>query len=376
MTIVELVEGDITHEQADAIVNAANSSLLGGGGVDGAIHQAGGPAILDECRGIRAERYPEGLPTGRAVVTSAGDLRATWVIHTVGPVYGNSSDPEADLTSCHVEALAVADQVGAKSVAFPAISTGVFGYPIYEAARVSLRAVRATQTEVERVRFVLFGMQVLNEFVDALRLLEHEASPARRVRERTMKSSRRTQPLPEGRARISYRRRFDAGEYQRLALGLRPMAMEDKWFIYLDDDSLYFHRSWTGVCIYTVRLRAAGRAWEVVEAWVNRASDQYRGVDDAYDAGVLSFLVERLLLGRKIAFPNKPSFVDLSVAVDFIASKLETGDHGAVADACVEERGAVRGLPTPREYRLDAIADVASLYTGRRCAPSTPEGPS
>jgi O-acetyl-ADP-ribose deacetylase len=160
----EAVQGDITHEAVDAIVNAATSSLLGGGGVDGAIHRRGGPAILAECRAVRAERYPDGLPTGQAVATTAGDLPARWVIHTVGPVYSASEDRSELLASCHNEALRVADEVGAASVAFPAISTGVYGYPVESAARVAVAAVRAAVTRVELVRFVLFDEETHRAF--------------------------------------------------------------------------------------------------------------------------------------------------------------------------------------------------------------------
>ena len=153
---IDLVEGDITEQGVDAIVNAANSSLLGGGGVDGAIHRKGGPEILAECREIRRTRYPDGLPTGRAVATTAGNLPARWVIHTVGPVYARSSDPQGELASCHLESLRVADELGVTVVAFPAISTGVYGYPLEEAAPVAISAVRGAGTSVEEVRFVLF----------------------------------------------------------------------------------------------------------------------------------------------------------------------------------------------------------------------------
>jgi O-acetyl-ADP-ribose deacetylase (regulator of RNase III) len=161
---IVLVEGDITAQEVDAIVNAANSSLMGGGGVDGAIHRRGGPAILAECREIRRTRYPDGLPTGRAVATTAGDLPARWVIHTVGPVHSRSEDRSGLLASCHTESLRVADELGARSVAFPAISTGVYGYPLAEAARVALRAVREATTRVEEVRFVLFGAEAFAAF--------------------------------------------------------------------------------------------------------------------------------------------------------------------------------------------------------------------
>jgi O-acetyl-ADP-ribose deacetylase (regulator of RNase III) len=161
---IRLVQGDITEQEVDAVVNAANSSLLGGGGVDGAIHRRGGPEILAECRRLRAERFPDGLPTGRAVATTAGRLPARWVIHTVGPVHSTSEDRSGLLASCHTESLRVADELGASSVAFPAISTGVYGYPLDEAAPVALRAVREADTRVEEVRFVLFDRTALEAF--------------------------------------------------------------------------------------------------------------------------------------------------------------------------------------------------------------------
>ncbi|MFJ8697889.1 O-acetyl-ADP-ribose deacetylase [Streptomyces ardesiacus] len=156
MPTLTLVQGDITLEHADAIVNAANSSLLGGGGVDGAIHRRGGPAILAECRRLRAGHLGKGLPTGRAVATTAGDLDARWVIHTVGPVYSGSEDRSALLASCYRASLRVADELGARTVAFPAISTGVYRWPLDDAARIAVETVREADTAVEEVRFVLF----------------------------------------------------------------------------------------------------------------------------------------------------------------------------------------------------------------------------
>jgi len=162
---ISLVEGDITKVAVDAIVNAANSSLLGGGGVDGAIHRAGGPRILDECRKLRASHYGRGLATGQAVATTAGDLPARWVIHTVGPVYTTLEDRSELLADCHRNALRVADELGASTVAFPAISTGIFGWPLRDAARIALDTVRATDcTSVREARFVLFGSAAYNEF--------------------------------------------------------------------------------------------------------------------------------------------------------------------------------------------------------------------
>jgi O-acetyl-ADP-ribose deacetylase (regulator of RNase III) len=166
---ITVVLGDITEQAVDAIVNAANSSLLGGGGVDGAIHRKGGPDILAECQRIRAERFPDGLPTGRAVATTAGRLPARWVIHTVGPVYAKSEDRSELLASCHTESLKVAEDLGARTVAFPAISTGVYGYPVEEAAPVAVGAVRPAGDRFEEIRFVLFDAGTHEAFGRALK---------------------------------------------------------------------------------------------------------------------------------------------------------------------------------------------------------------
>ncbi len=152
---LEVVVGDITHQDVDAIVNAANSSLLGGLGVDGAIHRAGGPSILAACRALRSSRWPSGMPEGEAVATTAGDLPSRWVIHTVGPVYSATEDRSAILTSAYRRSLEIADEVGAASVAFPAISAGAYGWPMDDAARVAVDAVRGARTRVAVVRFVV-----------------------------------------------------------------------------------------------------------------------------------------------------------------------------------------------------------------------------
>jgi O-acetyl-ADP-ribose deacetylase (regulator of RNase III) len=166
---IDLVQGDITTESADAIVNAANSSLLGGGGVDGAIHRKGGPEILEACRALRASHYGRGLPTGEAVATTAGLLPARWVIHTVGPVHSAAEDRSHLLASCHTASLRVADELGAATVAFPAISTGVYGWPLASAARIATATVSTAETDVEVVRFVLFSDDAFEAFDNALR---------------------------------------------------------------------------------------------------------------------------------------------------------------------------------------------------------------
>jgi O-acetyl-ADP-ribose deacetylase (regulator of RNase III) len=168
--LIEAVEGDITTQVVDAVVNAANSSLLGGGGVDGAIHAAAGPALLAECRALRATSLPDGLPVGHAVATGAGDLPATWVIHTVGPNRNAGQTDPALLAACFASSLRVAVEVGARSVALPAVSAGVYGWDVAEVARIAEAATRAAPelASLDLVRFVLFGAVAHAAFVHAL----------------------------------------------------------------------------------------------------------------------------------------------------------------------------------------------------------------
>jgi O-acetyl-ADP-ribose deacetylase len=164
--------GDITKEDADAIVNAANSGLLGGGGVDGAIHRAGGARILEECKKIRRANYPNGLPTGEAVITTGGDLAAKFVIHTVGPIYGIDKTNEAKkLADCYRNSLALAVENNLSTIAFPSISTGAFGYPKDEAAKISSEAIKnflETNEQITQVRLVFFSE------TDAENFLRHQ----------------------------------------------------------------------------------------------------------------------------------------------------------------------------------------------------------
>lgn len=164
--------GDITSEIVNAIVNAANSSLLGGSGVDGAIHSRGGPAILEECREIRRTAYPDGLPTGRAVITTAGELPSKFVIHTVGPIFGESRGTDAELLAdCYRNSIRLAAEHSLSSIAFPAISTGVYGYPKELAAEVSSLAIAASleEFEISEVRLVYHSENDLQRFIDNCR---------------------------------------------------------------------------------------------------------------------------------------------------------------------------------------------------------------
>jgi O-acetyl-ADP-ribose deacetylase len=183
MPRIELVLGDITRQQVDAVVNAANSSLLGGGGVDGAIHEAAGPELHAACRALRAGEYVHGLPAGQAVATTAGNLQARWVIHTVGPVFEPGEDRSDVLASCFRQSLLLADELGARSVAFPAVSAGIYRWPMDEVARIAVGTVLATPTRVDEVRFVLFSQPALEAFEGALEgaqidLTEPAAAPA------------------------------------------------------------------------------------------------------------------------------------------------------------------------------------------------------
>jgi O-acetyl-ADP-ribose deacetylase (regulator of RNase III) len=171
VTRLEAVLGDITTEQVDAVVNAANSALLGGGGVDGAIHAAAGPALLRECQRLRETTHRTGLPVGDAVATGAGDLPARWVIHTVGPNRHRGQTDPALLASCFTSSLRVAREVGARSVAFPAVSAGIYGWDSAEVARIAVAAIRGDTDAtggIDLVRFVLFGRRVLADFEQAL----------------------------------------------------------------------------------------------------------------------------------------------------------------------------------------------------------------
>jgi O-acetyl-ADP-ribose deacetylase len=167
---ITIVAGDIVEHHVDAVVNAANSGLMGGGGVDGAILRAGGPAQLAARRELVERIGP--LPTGQAAASDAGEMRARWVIHVVGPIWTRGEDRRHLLESCYRNALAVADELGARTVAFPAVSAGIYGWPVDDAADVAVRTVAETPSNVEEVRFVLFTDDVLAEFQRAYAELE------------------------------------------------------------------------------------------------------------------------------------------------------------------------------------------------------------
>ncbi len=173
-SVIQLVKGDITEVEADAIVNAANSTLMGGGGVDGAIHRKGGPQILEECKLIRATQWPDGLPTGKAVITSGGNLKAKFVIHTVGPVWHGGFHDEAELLrQAYRNSLKLAVANGIKVIAFPSISTGAYGYPIEDASRIAIRTVKEfleKEDKLDKVILVLFSQRDFDIHTSGLKL--------------------------------------------------------------------------------------------------------------------------------------------------------------------------------------------------------------
>jgi O-acetyl-ADP-ribose deacetylase len=282
---IELKLGDITHEAVDAIVNAANEGLLGGGGVDGAIHRAAGPELLAECRALG------GCPTGEARITRGYRLPARHVVHTVGPIYDGGGAGEGVLLSrCYWSSLKLCEEAGARTVAFPAISTGIYGYPPAQAARIALRAVSVhlqRSRAIDRVVLVCFGEQALQ----AYRAAAAEPQPPAEGARATAADWQLSPPSPL-RAPLLLSKAFTAAQYARLQRGLIPKEMEDKWFIYLEGSWLHLHRSWTGTWIYGARLAPDEDGQRVIEAWVNRDPAEYRGTDTAHDASLLGRLID------------------------------------------------------------------------------------
>ena len=317
-TALLAIRGDITKNHGvDAIVNAANESLLGGGGVDGAIHRAAGPGLLDECRRLH------GCKAGMAKATGAHALPCKWVIHTVGPRWRGGKSGEADvLASCYRESLRLAVKRGARSVAFPSISTGVFGYPVDEAAQVAVKTVRdfvdAHPGELDQVKWVLFDDKTLDAY--DRQLADATVAPAdsntgtmdedekkrivaewtmglgvmgdptntgiaNRPQRRALRNDWRTRPMPAERTEIELGLSVTTEEFERLAMGHIPQVMEDHWFMYFDGEALCFHRSWTGICIYKVHVARdkAEDAYVLSHVTTNRDRSQYSQTNDESD---------------------------------------------------------------------------------------------
>jgi len=280
--------GDLTTDgEADAIVNAANSSLLGGGGVDGAIHRAAGPAILDECRVLG------GCDTGDAKVTGAGRLPARIIVHAVGPVWNGGQRGEAELlASCHSRAIALATEHGCRCIAFPAISTGVYRYPVRRAAGIALKATHlavVAHPQIEEARFWLFDRATFDVFADVLIRLKRglevgvalppEASAPVPPVTRAFLSARDI-PMQDS-SELPFGRTLSAEEATRLREGHISGDMDDKWCYFVEGDTLHMHRSWTGLEIFSARLAPLpdGRA-ELAGLRRNANRDQFGQSDE------------------------------------------------------------------------------------------------
>ncbi|MDF3070011.1 MAG: putative ADP-ribose binding module [Polyangiaceae bacterium] len=280
---LRVVPGDVTRLRADVIVNAANERLLGGGGVDGAIHAAAGPGLLAACRALPEVRPGVRCPTGEARITPAFDLPARWVVHTVGPVWRGGTQGEGFLlASCYRASLALARAHGARSVAFPAISTGIYGFPRYLASRIAAyecaTALMSAAVAEGAPDFELISLVAFSE-PDAAQLREA-------VAERTRPAARRqdgaTQALPSNHAVLGaevFDRTYTPVQWAWLKKGVVPREMEDKWFVFYEAPWLYLHRSWTSHAIFQARFEERATGAALVEALVNRDPAQYSEPD-------------------------------------------------------------------------------------------------
>lgn len=288
--------GDITQLPVDVIVNAANERLLGGGGVDGAIHAAAGPELLVACRALPEVRPGVRCPTGEARITPAFGLPARFVVHTVGPVWRGGTQGEGYLlASCYRESLALARAHGARSVAFPAISTGIYGFPRYLAARIAAYECATALLPVAipqgAARFEQLSLVAFSE-PDAAQLRD---AVSERTRPAARRGDVRTQPLPEAHAVLaeeSLQRTYTLVQFAWLKKGVVPREMEDKWFAFYEAPWIYLHRSWTGHCIFQARFEEGSAGARLAEVHVNRDPEQYSEPDLASAARYLLGLLD------------------------------------------------------------------------------------
>lgn len=279
MGTLEVVVGDITKLDVDVIVNAANETLLGGGGVDGAIHRAAGSELLAACKSLTEVRPGVRCPTGEVRLTLGFALLARWVVHTVGPVWRDGMHGESALLgACYQRSLELAAAQGARSIALPAISTGAYRFPSSLAGRIASERCAEflrRKSSVERVVLVAFSEPA----AATLRLEVRDVTrpPARR-------SDWKTTPLPEARARLCVDQTYSRTQYEWLRHGVVPREMEDRWFVFFEEPWLYLHRSWTGICVFQVKLEPHGEGARIAEAWVTRKPDDYLLLKDAEQA--------------------------------------------------------------------------------------------
>jgi O-acetyl-ADP-ribose deacetylase (regulator of RNase III) len=297
---IVLKKGDITEEDVDIIVNATNSLLAGGAGVDEMIREKGGPAISRDCRKLQ-ERFG-GCPIGEAVITSAGNLKALYLIHTVGPRWNRGEKQEIILLkNAYINSLRLANKLGISSIAFPAISTGANRFPVKLAAMIAIQSVieflNHEENILQEVRFVLYDDKTLNAFNQSLMRIQEpmQVNSGPRSKVRATRSSWKTQPLPEEWLKLPFDLELNKKEFGQIKYGFIPREMDDQWFIFFEENKLYFYRSWTGYCIYEVEFEQTRKGARVKEVWVNNNPKQHKIKNMEALKGNLIQLIQYLL---------------------------------------------------------------------------------
>jgi O-acetyl-ADP-ribose deacetylase len=281
-------QGDITQEKVDAIVNAANDRLQHGGGVAAIISRRGGDIVDEQSRAWVKSHGP--VPHDRPAYTSGGSLPARYIIHAVGPIWGSGNE-DTKLAAAIRGSLQRAEELHLTSIAFPAISTGIFGFPKDRGARIFFQTLEVYFTQnpnsnLTLTRITLFDQPTIQAFSEEF---------SRHFR-RVNASDWKILPLSNTRTPLQFRRTFTPDEYRHLQAGFRPREIEDKWFIYFEENWLNFHRSWTGFCIYRVYIQPEGETYKITEAWATRDSDQYTNTNPDFNIQTINQLIDLFLL--------------------------------------------------------------------------------
>jgi O-acetyl-ADP-ribose deacetylase (regulator of RNase III) len=285
---LEVVQGDITQEKVDAIVNAANDRLQHGGGVAAIISRRAGKSVDDQSRAWVKTHGP--VPHDQPAYTSGGNLPARFIIHAVGPIWG-SGDETNKLAAAIRGSLQRAEELQLTSIAFPAISTGIFGFPKDRAARIFFQTleeyfIQNPTSKLSLTRITLFDQPTIQAFSKEFNRHFHRVSA----------SDWKILPLSKTRTPLNMQRTFAADEYRHLQAGFRPREMEDKWFIFFEENWLNFHRSWTGYCIFRLYIQPVGETYQIIEAWATRDPGQYTNTNPDFDIQTIIQLIDLFLL--------------------------------------------------------------------------------